>query len=55
MTAAKGPPVTQHSGKTVGKAIASKANAEKHHDERKDDPIRIEHMSGENRCFIVSC
>ena len=54
MTVPKGPPVMLHSGKTVDKAIASKANAEKKHDERKDDPNRIEHVPGENLCFIVS-
>ena len=54
MTAPKGPPVMLHSGKTVDKAIASKANAEKNHDERKDDPNHIEHVPGENLCFIVS-
>jgi hypothetical protein len=41
-----------HLGKTVDKAIASKANAEKNHDERKDDPNHIEHVPGENHCFI---
>jgi len=52
MAAPKGPPVMLHSGKTVGKAIASKANAENIHDERKDDPNPIEHVPGENHCFI---
>ena len=37
-----------HSIKTVGKAIASKANAEKIHDEGEDNPNRIEHVPGEN-------
>ena len=41
-----------HSDKTVDKAIASKVNAEKNHDERKDDPNRNEHVPGENNCFI---
>ena len=54
MTAPKGPPVMLHSGKTADKAIASTANAEKNHDERKDDPNRIKHVPGENLCFIVS-
>jgi len=43
-----------HSGKSVDKAIASKANAEKNHDERKDDPNRLKHLSGKNLSFIVS-
>jgi hypothetical protein len=54
ISAPKGPPVMLHSGKTVDKGIASKTNAEKNHDERKDDPNRIEHVPGENLCFIVS-
>ncbi len=47
-TAPTGPPVMLHSIKTVGKAIASKANAEKIHDEGEDNPNRIEHLPGEN-------
>ena len=52
ITVPNGPIVTQQSGKTGGKAIASKANAEKIHDEGEDNPNRIEHVPGENHCFI---
>ena len=48
ITVPNGPIVTQQSGKTGGKAIASKANAEKIHDEGEDNPNRIEHVPGEN-------
>ena len=39
--------------KIVDKVIASKVNAEKNHDERKDNPNCIVHVPGENLCFIV--